>query len=96
MPDDTKPFTLETNASKFAIGAILHQQDANGDWHPCGYLSQSLGPAEWNYEIYDRELLGIIHGLEAWQHYLLGSPHLVTILSDHKNLTYWHTAQKLN
>ena len=31
-----------------------------------------------------------------WHHYLLGSPHPVTVLSDHKNLTYFQTAQKLN
>jgi len=49
-----------------------------------------------NYEIYNCELLGIIRALEMWRHYLLGSQYPVTIFSDHKNLTYFRTAQKLN
>ena len=96
MPQDGKPFSLETDASKFATGGVLRQQDENGDWHPCGFISQSLNPAERNYEIYDRELLAIIRGLEAWRHLLLGAPHPIQILCDHKNLGYWRTAQKLN
>lgn len=96
MPDETKPFAVECDASKAATGAVLRQRDANGEWHPCGYLSQSLNPAERNYEIYDRELLAIIRALEAWTQYLMGSPHATVVLSDHKNLTYWRTAQKLN
>jgi hypothetical protein len=43
-----------------------------------------------------QELFGIIRVLEAWHHYLQGSRHPVTILLDHKNLTYFRTAQKLN
>ena len=31
-----------------------------------------------------------------WRHYLIGSPHPVYIRSDHKNLTYFRTAKKLN
>ena len=91
-----KPFTIESDASKFATGAVLRQKDRNGDWHPCGYISHSFTPTERNYEIYDRELLGIVRSLETWRHYLLGSTHPVMILSDHKNLTYFQTAQKLN
>ncbi|TFY50771.1 hypothetical protein EVJ58_g10896 [Rhodofomes roseus] len=96
MPDETRPFALECDASKFATGGVLLQSDANGDLHPCGFISQSLNPAERNYEIYDRELLSIIRGLETWKHYFLGSPHKLQIRSDHRNLTYWRTAQKLN
>ena len=51
---------------------------------------------ERNYEIYDQELLGIIRALEEWHHYIQGSLHMTTIFSDHKNLTYFRTAQKLN
>ena len=96
MPDSTLPFTIETDASKYASGAVLSQQDTNGDWHPCGYLSKSFNETERNYEIYDRELLAVIRALTEWRHYLMGSPHPVTVRSDHKNLTYFRTAQKLN
>lgn len=96
MPDPAKPFTIEADTSKFATGAVLRQQGPDGDWHSCGYISHSLNATERNYEIYDRELLGIIRALETWRHYLQGSEHPVTILSDHKNLTYFRMAQKLN
>ena len=96
MPDKAKAFTVESDASKFATGAVLRQADINGDMHPCGYLSQSLDAAQRNYEIYDRELLGIVRALEEWRHYLEGNPYPVRVLSDHKNLEYFRTAQKLN
>ena len=87
---------VESNTSKYASGAVLQQQDSNGDWHPCAYLSKSFSNTERNYEIYDRELLAIIWALTDWRHYLIGSPHPVYIRSDHKNLTYFRTARKLN
>ena len=96
LPDPHKPFMVECDASKYASGAVLQQQDSNGDWHPCAYLSKSFSETERNYEIYDRELLAIIRALTDWRHYLMGSPHPVYIRSDHKNLTYFRTAKKLN
>ncbi|ESK83152.1 reverse transcriptase-rnase h-integrase [Moniliophthora roreri MCA 2997] len=95
MPDIDKPFIIEADASKWATGAVLRQKGADGKWHPCGYLSKSLSPTERNYEIYDRELLAIYRALMEWRHYLMGGKFKIMILSDHKNLTYFH-AQKLN
>ena len=40
--------------------------------------------------------MAIIRALEEWRHYIQGSPHTTTILSDHKNLTYYCEARKLN
>ena len=89
MPDQTRPFQIETGASKYATGAVLTQLDLNGDRHPISFISKTFSPAERNYEIYDRELLAIIQALEEWRHYIQGSPHTTIILSDHKNLTYY-------
>jgi transposase len=55
-----------------------------------------FSPTQQNYEIYDRELLGIIPALEKWRHYIQGSGHTMIVHSSHKNLTYFRTAQKLN
>ena len=96
MPDQTRPFQIETDASKYATGAVLTQLDANGDRHPVSFISKTFSPAERNYEIYDRELLAIIRALEEWRHYIQGSPHTTIVLSDHKNLTYYREAKKLN
>ena len=96
LPDLNKPFTIATDASKDASGGILLQADSNGEWHPCSYLSQLFSPTEWNYDIYDRELLAVIRGLKTWKHYLRGSPFLVKVFTDHKNLLYFKEPQKLN
>ena len=96
MPDPSKPFVIESDASKVTTGAVLRQKDTNGNWHPCSYISHSFDATQRNYEIYDRELLGIVRALETWRHYLQGSFHPVTIFSDHKNLMYFRQVQKLN
>ena len=96
MPDQTKPFQIECDASKYASGAVLTQNDGNGNRHPCAFISKTFSETERNYEIYDRELLAIIRALEEWRHYIQGSPHTTLILSDHKNLTYYREARKLN
>jgi transposase InsO family protein len=96
MPDHTKPFQIECDASKYASGAVLTQLDSNGDRHPCAFISKTFSPTERNYEIYDRELLALIRALEEWRHYIQGSAHTTTVYSDHKNLTFYREARKLN
>ena len=60
------------------------------------YLSQTFSTAECNYNIYDHELLAVIHALDHWHHYLQGTCHPVTLLTDHKNLTYFRQLQNLS
>ena len=96
LPDFSKPFAITTDTSKYTSGTILLQTDSNGDWHPCSYLFQSFIPAEWNYDIYNWELLAIIRALRSWRHYLHSSPFPIQVFTDHKNLTYFHQAQNLN
>src|SRR6266403_271273 len=68
-PDPSKQFTLEVDASAFATGAILYQEhEETKRKRPVGYHSQTFNPAERNYDIYDREFLAIIRGLENWRH----------------------------
>jgi hypothetical protein len=96
MPDQLKPFQIESDASEVATGAVLTQLDLNGDQHPIAFLSKTFSETGRKYEIYDRELLGIIWVLKKWRHYIQGSGHTTIVYSDHKNLTYFWTAQKLN
>src|SRR6266702_6055793 len=96
MAEQTRPFQIECDRSKYASGAVLTQTDGNGDRHPCAFISKTFSPTERNYEIYDRELLSVIRALGEWRHYIQGSPHTTTVLSDHKNLTFFRRAQKLN
>ena len=96
-PDQDHQFELEVDASQFAIGAILWQRDpANPKkLRACGYYSATLSPAERNYKIFDRELLGIIRALHHWSHLLCGTVLPVLIWTDHRNLTYWIAPQKV-
>ena len=95
LPDYGRPFTLYTDASDYVTSAILEQDDTLGRSHPVAYYSKSLQPAERNYEIHDKELLAIIHGLKHFRHYLQGNMHTTWIFSDYANLKYFTTKQTL-
>ena len=60
MPDQTKPFQIECDTSKYMSGAVLTQVDGNGSRHLCAFISKTFSETERNYKIYDRELLAII------------------------------------
>ena len=72
------------------------QKDSNSDLHPCAYFSKTFSPAKRNYDIYDHKLLAVIHALTKWRQYLTGTSSPVTILTDHKNLTYFKKLQCLS
>ena len=96
LPEVGFPFRLETDASDYACGAVLSQQQEDGRWLPVAYLSKSLTAPERNYEIHDKEMLAIVRALEEWRHFLEGAEHVFEIWTDHRNLQYFRTAQKLN
>jgi hypothetical protein len=52
---------LVTDASKFGIGGVLHQDSGNG-WQPVAFFSQKLQGAELNYPTHDLEMLAVIEG----------------------------------
>lgn len=94
-PDPSLQFILETDASDFALGAVLSQRH-EGELHPVCFYSRSLTTAELNYNIHDKELLAIISSLVHWRQYLLGAHFPVLVLCDHKNLEYFLTSTNLN
>ena len=95
MWDPDRPTRLEVDTSGFATGGMLLQKQSDDQWHPVVFRSQSMTDAERNYEIYDKEMLAIVRALEDWCHYLKGLPSPFEIISDHRNLQYWHTIQDL-
>ena len=62
VPTDDNPFRVESDASDFAVGAILSQKQ-EGKWHLVAYFSQSMLQAKHNYTIYDKEMLAIMLAL---------------------------------
>ncbi len=96
MPNVNKPFVLQTDASDCAIGAVLMQEDENGDLHPCGFLSHALTPTKMRWQIYDCELFAIYYALyKEWRYLLESAEHPVTVHCDHKNLLYYREPQHL-
>ena len=96
IPDVTHPFSIITDASLLATGAILLQADTNQNLHPCAYFSWTFSPAQQNYDIYNQELLAVILALEEWHQYLQGTQHPIIIITNHKNLSYIKDPWKLS
>src|SRR5882724_352470 len=96
QPNQEAPFRLETDTSGYATGAVLSQLSEDSRWHPVDFMSKGLDSAKRNYAIHDKELLLVICGLEEWRHVLEGTKHMIEILNDHRNLTYFWTSQDLN
>ena len=71
LPDFSKPFVVEPDASDLAVGAILLQEYDDG-FHPIAYFSKKYLPAERNYAPHDKELLAIFKACMKWRCYIDG------------------------
>ena len=87
---------VETDASNFAVSAILSQEDASGTLRPVAFYSRQMSLAERNYPIYDKELLAIFVAFTQWRHFLQGARHQVSVLCDHRNLVYFSSSKFLS
>ena len=53
--DYEREIIVETDASDYVSAGILSQHDDDGILHPVTFYSKKHSPAEYNYEIYDKE-----------------------------------------
>jgi hypothetical protein len=93
LPDDRFPFVVQTDASGFALGAVL-QQDQGDGLRPIAFLSKKMNEAQQRYPVHEQELLAIVHALQTWRHYLYGKP--IRVLTDHRSLQYFQTQPQLS
>ena len=87
------PITVTTDASSYAIGAVLEQLGPNGI-HPVAFTSRTLNPAEQNCASHELELLAIVDTLRAWRSYLHGKQFVVH--TDHYPLRYLQMQDQLS
>ncbi|GJP63570.1 hypothetical protein CLOP_g20632 [Closterium sp. NIES-67] len=87
------PFEVITDARDIAIGAVLMQDFGNG-LQPIAYESRKMQSAECNYQVYDKEMLAIVHTFKIWRCYLIGAD--VTVRTNQKSLQYLRAQPNLN
>jgi len=86
---------VETNASDYALAAILSIMTKDNEIHPVAFHSWTFSTPELNYNVHDKKLLAIFKGFKIWQHYLEGSTSPINMVTDHKNLEYFSTTKIL-
>ncbi|MBW0477873.1 hypothetical protein O181_017588 [Austropuccinia psidii MF-1] len=88
------PTIVKTDASDYALGSILSQVNVSGK-NPIAFDSHKLLPAELNYEIHNKELLGIAWALKRWRAFLLSLSDSFEVLTDQYSLQYFMSSKVL-
>ena len=92
-PDPNLPYTVLTDASDFAIGGVLCQDQGSG-LQPIAFESAKLKDAQLNYAVHEKEMFAMIYCYQKWRHYLEGVPS--TVITDHHSLQYLQTQPTLS
>jgi RNase H-like domain found in reverse transcriptase len=90
------PLVIGTDASDYALAAILSQVELNGEIHLVTSLSWTFLDTKLNYDTHDKELMVIYEAFKAWRHYLKGTEVSIDVVMNHKNLEYFCTTQILS
>jgi len=85
-PNFEKEFILCTDASGYALGAVLEQEEDDGKIHPIAYGSKTLTKPEQKYSTTELECYAVIWGVEKFHHYLYGRK--FGVITDHQALTW--------
>ena len=84
LPQTDKPYKLYTDASNYAVGAILVQEDDSGIERVIHYLSHMLDSTQAKWSTVVKEAYAIVYALQKLRPYLWGSR--FEIITDHKPL----------
>ena len=92
-PDPLRPFVLHTDASDYALGAVLMQDFGHG-LQPIAYESHRFSQTESNWPTHERELFAVVFALKKWRHYV--GMRDVSVYTDHAPLRYIFTQPNLS
>ena len=84
-PSSRSKLAIVVDASDFAMGATLQQQE-EGAWRPLAFFTKSLSSAQRKYSAYDRELLAIYSAIRQFRHAVEGRS--FAVYTDHKPITF--------
>ncbi len=87
---------IEINALNYVFKDILFQYDENEILHSVTYFLKKHNSVECNYEIYDKELMIIVHAFKKWWSKLKDSIYSVEMITNHKNLKYFMSIKQLS
>lgn len=79
FPNFNKPFSLHVDASDFAMGACLFQEDG-----PIQFFSRTFSKAERNYSATDREFCALVNAVKYFRHIIFG--YKTTVHTDHQSV----------
>lgn len=71
FPNFSKPFTLTTDASRNAVGAVLSQH-FDGEEYPVAYVSRQLNNVEQKYRVTEQEYMAVVWAVHHFRCYLYG------------------------
>ena len=87
-PDFARRFSLATDASDEAMGAVLLQQDDKGIEHPVAYFSRKFDVHQKNYSTVEKELLALVLALQHFEVYVSPAQRPLVVYTDHNPLTF--------
>ena len=87
------PYVLQTDASAFAIGAVLGQRETpDGPVLPIQCVSKKLTETQQRYSTIEREAYAVVWAVEKLSFYLLGNHFIIE--TDHQPLSYLKSNSK--
>ena len=84
-PDYEQSFTITTDASGYAVGAVLSQEKDGIDL-PIAFFSHVLNSAECNYSTTEKECLAVLYAVHQFRPYVYGKEFV--LVSDHEPLRW--------
>ena len=91
IPAEYDEFMIETDASGYAIAAVLSVKNNNG-WKPVEFYSKTLSKCQQNWPTREREAFAIVAALQKFDCYIRSRP--FSLYTDHESLKWMLESQK--